>query len=276
MKLLHDFLRTHATDGYITFSNQEAAVMKFGLSFVEMEEVILSMDLLPERYRKNRETISLQQQMRLFKSCVAVVGCGGLGGYIIEELARIGIGKLICIDPDVFEEHNLNRQLHATLSTLGGAKVAAVAQRIGEINPAVTIIPLQKAFSRETGIDLLNQAHVVIDALDSIPMRLVLADVCDVMNIPLIHGSIAGWYGQVTTQFPGDKTLQKIFGGYTLDSGIEEKLGNPSFSPALVASIEVAEAIKVLLGEGTTLRGRLLSINLLDMEIVVVCIEDEV
>jgi molybdopterin/thiamine biosynthesis adenylyltransferase len=211
--------------------------------------------------------------MMLIKSCVAVVGCGGLGGYIIEELARIGIGKIICIDPDVFEEHNLNRELYATLTTLGGAKVAAAAQRVGEINTAVTVIPLQKTFCRDNGKELLNQAHVVIDALDSIPMRLVLADVCESINIPLIHGSIAGWYGQVTTQFPGDRTLQKIYSGYTLEKGVEEELGNPSFSPALVASLEVAEAIKVLLGEGTTLRGRLLSINLFDMEIVDICIE---
>jgi molybdopterin/thiamine biosynthesis adenylyltransferase len=93
------------------------------------------------------------------------------------------------------------------------------------------------------------------------------------MNVPMIHGSIAGWYGQVTTQFPGDKTLQKFYGRYPLEKGIEEELGNPSFSPALVASIEAAEAVKVLLGEGTTLRGRLLSINLFDMEIVDICIE---
>jgi molybdopterin/thiamine biosynthesis adenylyltransferase len=273
MKLLHDFLRIHAVDGFITFSHHEAAVMKFGLSFAEVEEVILSLDLFPERYKKNRETISGQKQMRLFKSCAAVVGCGGLGGYIIEELARIGIGKIICIDPDVFEEHNLNRQLYATLTTLAGAKVAAAAQRVGEINPAVTVIPLQKAFCRDNGKDLLGQAHVVIDALDNIPIRLVLADVCESMNIPLIHGSIAGWYGQVTTQFPGDRTLQNLYSGYSLERGVEEELGNPSFSPALVASIEVAEAIKVLLGEGTTLRGRLLSINLFDMEIIDIRIE---
>lgn len=273
MKLLHDFLHAHAADGHITFSNQEAAVMKFGLSFAEVEEAILSIDLLPERYKKNRETISLQQQMKLFKSCVAVVGCGGLGGYIIEELARIGIGKIICIDMDFFEEHNLNRQLYATLTTLGGAKVAAAAQRVGEINPAVTVVSLQKAFCKENGTGLLDQAHVVIDALDSIPIRLVLADVCESMNLPLVHGSIAGWYGQVTTQFPGDRTLQKIFSGCTLEKGVEAELGNPSFSPALVASLEVAEAIKVLLGEGKTLRGRLLSINLFDMEIVDMCIE---
>jgi molybdopterin-synthase adenylyltransferase len=273
MKQLHDFLHTHSVDGFITFSNQEAAVMKYDLTFAEVEEVILSINLLPERYRKNQKTISGKQQLRLFRSCIAVVGCGGLGGYIIEELARIGIGRLICIDPDVFEVHNLNRQLYATLTSLGGAKVAAAAQRVAEINPAVKVIALQKTFSRENGTELLNQSHVVIDALDSIPLRLVLADVCESMNIPLIHGSIAGWYGQVTTQFPGDRTLQKMYCGYTVEKGVEEELGNPSFSPALVASIEVTEAIKVLLGEGTTLQGRLLSINLLDMEIVDVCIE---
>ena len=268
-----DFLHANAADGLVALTVQKEAAKRFNMSMPQVENQILSLGLLPKRYARNRKTITQEKQLSLFRSNVAVVGCGGLGGYLVEELARIGIGTIIVIDPDVFEEHNLNRQLYATLTTLGGAKVAAAAQRVGEINPAVTVIPLQKAFSRDNGKCLLNQAHVVIDALDSIPIRLVLADICELMNIPLIHGSIAGWYGQVTTQFPGDRTLQKIYSGCTLEKGVEEELGNPSFSPALVASIEVAEAIKVLLNEGTTLRGKLLSINLFDMEIVDIRIE---
>ncbi|MCU0576870.1 MAG: ThiF family adenylyltransferase, partial [Desulfobacterota bacterium] len=175
--------------------------------------------------------------------------------------------------PDTFEEHNLNRQLLATLESLHEPKVQAAARRVAGINPAVTVIPHQMALSRENGPDLLKGVQVAVDGLDSITSRLVLAEVCEGQSIPLVHGSIAGWYGQVTTQYPEDRTLQTIFSGHTSDQGIEQILGNPSFLPAFVASLETAEAVKILLGQGTSLRGRLMTIDLLDMEIAVLPID---
>jgi molybdopterin/thiamine biosynthesis adenylyltransferase len=106
----------------------------------------------------------------------------------------------------------------------------------------------------------------VADALDSIPRRLELAEVCEKCGIPLVHGSVGGWYGQVTTQFPGERTLQKIYPRYHRERGIEKDLGNLSFVVPTIASIEVAEIVKILLGEGSTLRGKMLALNLLDME----------
>ncbi len=95
-------------------------------------------------------------------------------------------------------------------------------------------------------------------------MRLELAECCAALGIALVHGAIAGWYGQVTTQFPGDDTLAK---SYTRSGqGIERELGNPSFTPALVASLEAAEVCKILLGRGTLLRRRTLTIDLLEMD----------
>ncbi|HZV82209.1 MAG TPA: ThiF family adenylyltransferase, partial [Geobacteraceae bacterium] len=96
--------------------------------------------------------------------------------------------------------------------------------------------------------------------------RLDLADSCAELGIPLVHGAIGGWYGQVTTQFPGDDTLQQIYRHWASGKGVEQQLGNPSFTPAVVASLQVAEVCKVLLGAGEPLRGRKLVINLLDME----------
>ncbi|HWR67574.1 MAG TPA: HesA/MoeB/ThiF family protein, partial [Desulfomonilia bacterium] len=269
MENLVSFLRVHALDGLVPLSLQGEAVSRFKQSFRDVEEEILKLGLLPERYRKNAQTITQEDQLRLFRSHAAVIGCGGLGGYVIEELARIGIGTITVIDPDTFEEHNLNRQLLATLESLHEPKVQAAARRVVGINPAVTVIPHQMALSRENGPDLLKGVQVAVDGLDSITSRLVLAEVCEGQSIPLVHGSIAGWYGQVTTQYPEDRTLQTIFSGHTSDQGIEQILGNPSFLPAFVASLETAEAVKILLGQGTSLRGRLMTIDLLDMEIAV-------
>jgi molybdopterin/thiamine biosynthesis adenylyltransferase len=247
---------------------QEEASNRFGLTYGAIEEAALEINFLPTRYQRNRQTISTAQQLRLFRSKVAVIGCGGLGGYIIEELARLGIGHITVVDPDVFEEHDLNRQLFSTLAVFEKPKVEAAVERIKEINPAVTVTPVMKSFSKENGSELLKGVNVATDALDSIPTRLELAEMCKKLNIPLVHGSIAGWYGQVTTQFPGEDTLGKIYPKSSGKKGIETELGNLSFTAGFVASIEAVEVCKILLDEGRTLRKRMLSINLLDMEIV--------
>ncbi len=266
MATIMEYLRGRADGDLLPWSAQLEAMTEFGLPCRMVEELALTLGFLPSRYQRNRRTITTGQQLRLLRSRVAVIGCGGLGGYVLEELARLGVGTIVAVDPDVFEEHNLNRQLLATPATLGQPKVVAAAARIDEINPAVTVVPYFLAFGRENGGDLLAGADVGVDALDSIPSRLALSDCCADLGIPLVHGAIGGWYGQVTTQFPGDDTLQQIYRHWTEGKGVEQQLGNPAFTPAVVASIQVAEVCKLLLGEGEPLRRRKLVINLLDME----------
>jgi molybdopterin/thiamine biosynthesis adenylyltransferase len=241
-------------------------VERFGVTMAQVDEVALERGILPARYQRNRKTVSVHDQLILHRSSVAVIGCGGLGGYVVEELARLGVGKITVIDPDVFEEHNLNRQLYSSPENLGTAKVAAAAARIGEINPAITLIPIQSAFSKVNGEMLLAGCHVVVDALDSIDTRLDLANVCTALNIPLVHGAIAGWFGHVATQFPGDDTLRTIYPAGKTNKGIEQTLGNPSFTPAVIASLEVAEVCKILLGNGVPLKGCQLMLDLFAME----------
>jgi molybdopterin-synthase adenylyltransferase len=266
MESIQDFLNSRANDDLLPWTAQSEAVTHFNIPFATVEELALVLGLLPARYQRNRRTISTSQQLTLFRSRVAVIGCGGLGGYVLEQLARLGVGTIVAVDPDVFEEHNLNRQLLATPATLGRAKVAAATARIAEINPAVTVIAHQTAYAPANGAELLRGADLVVDALDSISTRLDLADSCADLGLPLVHGAIGGWYGQVTTQYPGDDTLQQIYRHWQEGKGVEQQLGNPAFTPAVVASIQTAEACKVLLGEGATLRQRKLVINLLDME----------
>ena len=272
---LQEFLHSRAVDDLLPWTAQLAAMALYNLSCAEVEEQSLVLGLLPARYQRNRQTISTEQQLTLFRSRVAVIGCGGLGGYVLEQLARMGVGTLIAIDPDVFEEHNLNRQLLATPATLGQAKVAVAAARIAEINPAVTLVPHRTAYAPANGDELLRGADVVVDALDSIPVRLALGDSCAELGIPLVHGAIGGWYGQVATQFPGEDTLRRIYRHWVEGKGVEQQLGNPSFTPALVASIEVAEVGKILLGQGDLLRQRQLLINLLDMSFTEIVYEPQ-
>lgn len=267
MSAVSDFLENSATDGRLSIACQDEAMLRFSLSHAEIERQSLQAALLPVRYQRNNSTISVAQQLKLFSSRVAVVGCGGLGGYIIEELARLGVGEITVIDDDVFEEHNLNRQLFAHPQVLGQAKPTVAAQRISEINPAVTVKPITQRFTGTLNSELLAGVDVVADAVDNVSTRLELAQTCRELNIPLVHGAIAGWYGHICTVFPEDRSLEKIYRNWQGGAGIEQELGNPAFTPAVIASLEVAEICKILLGKPGLLRNRKLTIDLLAMEI---------
>jgi molybdopterin-synthase adenylyltransferase len=267
MKDVIAFLVESSKEGLLPWSAQCAAAGRFGVTVAAVEGLALDNGIFPARYQRNRNMITLADQAALFHSRVAVIGCGGLGGYVIEELARLGVGEILAIDPDIFEEHNLNRQILATPATLGKAKVDAALERVAEINPAVTVTAVQDAFCLANGLELLAGVKVAVDALDSIAYRLEMAEVCTQAGVPMVHGAIGGWYGNVATQLPGDTTIQSIYRNWVAGKGIEQQLGNPSFTPAVVASLEVAEVCKILLNRGELLRNRKLTIDLLAMEV---------
>lgn len=213
------------------------------------------------------KTLSKEENNRLKRFKVCVVGCGGLGGYVIEMLGRIGIGSITAVDGDVFVESNLNRQILSSTETLGIGKALMAQLRMKKVNPLVEVNIVPEMLTEENSLKILKNHNVVVDALDSIPARLMLQESCKKLNIPMIHGAIAGWYGQVTTIFPGDDTLNKIYDrDKGEEKGIEKEMGNPSFTPALTASIEVSEVIKLLIGRGELLRKKILFIDLLSCE----------
>jgi molybdopterin/thiamine biosynthesis adenylyltransferase len=264
---LREFLYDRVREGgLLAWQDQIAAATCFSLDLSEVELIVLEQGLLPARYQRNRTSISVQGQLQLFRSSVAVIGCGGLGGYIIEQLARIGVGRIVVIDPDLFEEHNLNRQLFSCLANIGQAKVSVARERVSLINPAVSVAAVQAAFGRANGRELLQGVHIVVDALDSRLARLELAELCETLQLPLVHGAIAGWYGQVGTQFPGEKTVQSLYRNGVAETGTGADSGNPACTPAVIASLQVAEVCKIILKEGTLLRSRLLCIDLQEME----------
>ncbi|MDW7649831.1 MAG: HesA/MoeB/ThiF family protein [Bacillota bacterium] len=264
---LRSFLTGRSNAGLLSWQAQEEAAAQYGLTLHEVEEAVLAEGIMPARYQRNSETIPVEGQYILCQSRVAVIGCGGLGGHILEQLARLGVGRLVVVDFDKFEEHNLNRQLLASPENLGQNKAAVAAERIKRINPAVETMIFKEAFGEQNGSDILQSADVAVDALDSIPARRILARTCSRLAIPMVHGAICGWYGQITTQFPGDDTLDVLYRACAGEKGMEKVFGNPSFTPAVIAGLQVAEVCKILLGQGTCLRRKILYLNLLDMEL---------
>lgn len=216
-----------------------------------------------KRYQRNMNMLSLEENESLKKFKVCVIGCGGLGGYIIEMLSRLGIGYITCVDADVFEETNLNRQILSDTTVLGKSKAMTAKQRVEIVNPLITVNAIEGRFSQENAKEILNGHDAIVDALDNIESRFLLQDIAEELNIPIVHGAIAGWYAQVSTILPGDKTLDRIYNRSSA-KGLESFLGNPSFTPALAASVEVSEVLKLLLKRGQLLTNKLAYINLLD------------
>ncbi|WP_025641144.1 HesA/MoeB/ThiF family protein [Schnuerera ultunensis] len=226
-----------------------------------------------KRYLRNMKALSTGEIKKLNDSKVCIVGCGGLGGYIIEMLARIGVGFITAIDGDVFDETNLNRQLVSHIKNIGMSKSEETKKRMELVNPHIHIEAINIMLDESNSNSLLKDHDVIVDALDNIKTRKLIQTSSSKLNIPMVHGAIGGFYGQVTTIFPNDNTLDFLYPKDSkVEKGIEKELGNPSFIPPLIASIEVAEVIKILINRGDLLRKKILMVDLLENNFDIICI----
>jgi molybdopterin-synthase adenylyltransferase len=253
----------------ISINNAQDIAKKHSLSTIEVEIAALQQNIMPARYERNYDTISFSEQIHLLRSTVAVVGCGGLGGNIIEMLARLGIGNLVVIDGDIFNESNLNRQLLCTENNIGKGKAESAAARIKHINSSISTKTYSQFIDLKNISTIIRGVDLAVDALDNIPSRFILEKSCKSLKIPLIHGAINNFNGQVSTILPGDNGLETIYGPLEKYDKQNKKsvVSVPSFNPALVASLQVAEVVKVLLNRGKPLRNKVLLINLEELDI---------
>ena len=193
----------------------------------------------------------------------AIVGAGGLGGTIVELLARQGVGHLVVMDDDCFAEQDLNRQIMSTERNLGQPKVTVATRRTREINSAITVTTRRERLTRENARRLLNGAQVVADGLDNLPSRFAVEQACRELGIPYVYGTIAGFGGQLMTIFPQDTGLSSIYGPCNAlsERGIETATGNPAATPAMIAALQVQEVIKIITGIGTPTRNQILLVD---------------
>ncbi len=235
-----------------------------GLAMHQIEAAALQQQILPERYARNMQSLSFEDQQVLLEARACVIGVGGLGGTVAEVLARIGLGHLDLVDGDCFEEHNLNRQRFAHTGNLGQPKANEARHAITRINPAVTVSASNVFMSDENAEDLIAAADVVVDCLDRLDVRLVLQKACRRRRVPLVSAAVAGTAGQLTVIFPDDPGLEGLIGKIETEGGrgVETRLGNLPFTVTCLASLEAAEAVKVLLGREGVLRNRLLLFDL--------------
>lgn len=196
------------------------------------------------RYARNIPALTEAECRILRQKRILVAGCGGLGGHIIDQLARIGVGSLRVVDGDVFEASNLNRQLLSSVPLLGISKAGAAAEHIARVNPEIIADPVGCFLTEDNVKDLIGDCDAVVDALDNIASRKILASACSEAGIPYIYGAISGWVSQAAVSMPGDNLVEKLYpeGTVLRDKSVL------SFTPALCASIQVSLCVKLLTG----------------------------
>ena len=226
----------------------------------------LRVGIYPYRYLRNREIISPEEQLKLAESRVAVIGAGGLGGQVIILLARIGVGQLVVADNDLFEEINLNRQALCSEVTLGMPKSDVAVDVVTSINPGVEVTAYQVKTDSTNIPEIINDSDVVVDALDNIPDRFVLEKASKNMGIPMVHGALAGFEGQIMTVFPEDKGLKLLYENERVEQNNtktpEAILGIPAMTPSVVATFQAMEVLKIILKRGKIFRNMMVYIDL--------------
>ncbi len=216
--------------------------------------------LLPE--------VGEQGQLKLLDAKVLLLGAGGLGSPAALYLAAAGVGTIGVVDMDVVDESNLQRQVLHNIDRVGMSKVESARETIAKLNPDVKVNTYEARLDASNILEILDGYDIVVDGADNFPVRYLLNDASVKLGIPVVHGSIFRFEGQVTVFDP--------LNGPTYRDLLPEppppelapscaEAGVLGVLPGIVGSIQAVEAIKLILGLGDSLRGRLLAFDSLEM-----------
>lgn len=217
--------------------------------------------------------IAYEGQEKLTQSHALIVGAGGLGSPVALYLGAGGVGKLTICDFDQVELTNLQRQVIHSIQSLGVNKAISAQRALAAINPEVTVVPIQQKSSVDEFTALARDADVVIDCSDNFATRYALNQICVALKKPLVSGAAIGFEGQVSV-FDMRHEVSPCYHCLFPDSGAEDGVGEMRcaefgvFAPlvGMIGTTQAAEAMKLLLGIGQSLEGRLLLLDVLAME----------
>ncbi|MCT8356272.1 molybdopterin-synthase adenylyltransferase MoeB [Xanthomonas citri pv. anacardii] len=266
-------LRTHGYAHVASVAGGTSAWASAGLPLVRPTLPADEQDFL-ERYSRHLRLsqVGLEGQRRLARARVLLIGAGGLGSPAAFYLAAAGVGHLRIADDDVVDRSNLQRQILHTEDSVGTAKVDSAARRIAALNPRVDIEAVQTRVTADNVEALLQDVDVVVDGADNFPARYLLNDACVKLAKPLVYGAVQQFEGQVSVFDAGrhrghapcyrclfPEPPPPEFAPSCAEAGVLGVL------PGVIGLLQATEAIKLLLGIGAGLTGRLLSFDALAM-----------
>jgi sulfur-carrier protein adenylyltransferase/sulfurtransferase len=230
--------------------------------------------LLPEEYaRYSRHLIlpevGLEGQKRLKAASVLCVGTGGLGSPLLLYLAAAGIGRIGIVDFDVVDHSNLQRQVIHGTSWVGKPKIESAKNRIHEINPYCQVDLYNTALSAANALDIIRPYDIVVDGTDNFPTRYLVNDACVLLDKPNVYGSIFRFEGQATVfNYQGGPNYRDLYPEPPPPGMVPScaEGGVLGILPGIIGVIQATETVKIVLGKGTTLSGRLVLYDALEMK----------
>ena len=255
--------------GYQNVSSMAGGYNRWSDSGFPVEKPFVLTNEQKERYRRHLviPEVGEEGQAKLLRSKVLLMGAGGLGSPAALYLAAAGVGTLGVVDMDVVDLSNLQRQVIHTQDRAGNPKTESARMTIQALNPDVKVIPFQERLTSENVLRVLEGFDMVIDGGDNFPTRYLLNDACVVLNKPNIHGSVYRFEGQVTTFLPRQGPCYRCL--YPMPPPAEmapscAEAGVLGMLPGIIGLLQANEAIKLILGVGEPLVGRLLTFDALE------------
>ena len=238
-------------------------------SGVDPATLVLSNDEI-RRYSRHliMPEVTLTGQQRLKAASVLCIGTGGLGSPVALYLAAAGVGRIGLVDYDVVEAHNLQRQVIHGTSQIGALKVDSARQRLLDLNPDIEVITHNEIFSSANALQLAQPYDILIDGTDNFPTRYLVNDVCVLLDKPNVYGSIFRFEGQVSVFWAKHGPCYRCLFPAPPPPGLVPSCaegGVLGVLPGTVGTLQATEAIKLILGIGEPLVGRLLLYDALAM-----------
>jgi len=205
-------------------------------------------------------------QLKLLDSKVLIIGAGGLGSPAAYYLAAAGVGTIGIVDSDVVDESNLQRQILHNSKRIGQPKVDSAKQTLEDLNPDVKVVPYQTRLTRDNIIDIFKDYDLIVDGSDNFPTRYLVNDASVLLKKTIVHGSIFRFDGQVSVFKPFDGPCYRCVFPEPPPPELApscDEAGTLGILPGIVGLFEANEAVKLLLGIGAPLIGRLLMIDAL-------------
>ncbi|BAZ68301.1 MAG: molybdopterin-synthase adenylyltransferase MoeB [Pelatocladus maniniholoensis HA4357-MV3] len=235
-----------------------------------LDEIQLTKDDY-ERYSRHLilPEVGLEGQKRLKAASVLCIGTGGLGSPLLLYLAAAGIGRIGIVDFDVVDTSNLQRQVIHGTSWVGKPKIESAKNRILEINPYCQIDLYETRLSSENALDIVKPYDVVVDGTDNFPTRYLVNDACVLLDKPNVYGSIFRFEGQATVfNYEGGPNYRDLYPEPPPPGMVPScaEGGVLGILPGMIGVIQATETVKIIMGQGNTLSGRLLLYNALEMK----------
>ncbi|MEM7557021.1 MAG: molybdopterin-synthase adenylyltransferase MoeB [Cyanobacteria bacterium P01_A01_bin.84] len=223
-----------------------------------------------ERYSRHLilPEVGLSGQKRLKAASVLCIGTGGLGSPLLLYLAAAGIGRIGIVDFDIVDSSNLQRQVIHGTSWVGKPKIESAKSRILEINPHCQVDLYETRLSSENALDILKPYDVVVDGTDNFPTRYLVNDACVLLDKPNVYGSIFRFEGQTTVfNYEGGPNYRDLYPEPPPPGMVPScaEGGVLGVLCGIIGTIQATETVKIIIGEGNTLSGRLMLYNALDM-----------